>query len=100
MPGCNVCWHGSYAFRGEHRWLKLAIDRLESRMPPTSPAWMIQAWHLYKADILFILGDHPYALQVGRAAIGGDQPTPSQPSLCRPVCPLGFSYFGGNLSTA
>jgi tetratricopeptide (TPR) repeat protein len=64
----------SYALRGEHRMAQQAIDRLESRMPPTTPAWMIQAWHLYKADILYILGDYPHALQIGREAIGADYP--------------------------
>ncbi len=97
---CQVAMYAasSHAFRGENRMAQEAINRLESRMPATTPPWMIQAWHLHKADILFILGNYPDALQVGREAIGAGGPLLLRSSFAGPFARWVFHTSVGTTS--
>lgn len=60
----------SCAMRGDARGAMEAIARLDSRIPESAPPWLLQAWGLYRADILFLLGQHSNALVAGRQAVG------------------------------
>ncbi|MBA3445071.1 MAG: AAA family ATPase [Gemmatimonadales bacterium] len=64
----------SHAIQGECKKAFEAIDRLDSRIPRTVPAWMKQAWLIAKADILFLAGQHLDAFAVARQAIGEPYP--------------------------
>jgi DNA-binding SARP family transcriptional activator/tetratricopeptide (TPR) repeat protein len=81
----TFCIGFSLAMRGNAKAAAEAVARLDDRIPPTAPGWVLQAWSLHKADILFLLGDQSRALQAGRQAI--DSP---------PV--LKSSFFAGPFS--
>ena len=46
----------AHAFRGRRTETFRAISELEERLVGPVPAWMLQAWSLWKADLLLILG--------------------------------------------
>ena len=48
---------------------------LEGRVASSHPAWLVQAWQLWRADIFFLCGQESRALGVGHEAVG--YPTPS-----------------------
>ena len=64
----------SYALRAEFGKALEAIAHLESRIPEEVPAWLLQAWGLHKADILFLMGQRSDAVAVGRRALGPGTP--------------------------
>ena len=76
----------SYALQGESKRSKEAIDRLDARILSTVPAWLRQAWHLGKADVLLLMEQRSDALAVGREAIGDSNPV------------LHSSFFAGQFS--
>jgi DNA-binding SARP family transcriptional activator/type II secretory pathway predicted ATPase ExeA len=75
-PECQAARHiGSCnALLGNREQAVNTITELESRMPPSSPAWMKQAWGLHKADVLLYLGSRQEACSVARQALGEPGP--------------------------
>jgi DNA-binding SARP family transcriptional activator len=65
----TFCIGFSLAMRGDARGALEITSRLDSRIPPTAPPWVLQAWGLHKADILFLLGDRSRALLAGKEAV-------------------------------
>jgi DNA-binding SARP family transcriptional activator len=48
---------------------------LEGRVASSHPAWLVQAWQIWRADILYLCGQESRALQSGREAVGYPTPT-------------------------
>jgi hypothetical protein len=46
------------------------FDSPEAGLAARSPAWLVQAWGLHRADILYLCGCHTAAMAQGREAIG------------------------------
>jgi hypothetical protein len=47
-----------------------AMESMETRISPGGPAWQLQAWRLYCADILWLCDQQMAALAQAREAIG------------------------------
>jgi tetratricopeptide (TPR) repeat protein len=57
------------------------FDSLEFRLPPMSPAWLIQAQKLLRADILQLCGYHTAALEQARDAVSWPKPVLHEPAF-------------------
>jgi hypothetical protein len=57
------------------------FDGGEPTILPESPAWLIQAWRLYRADILQLCGNRSAALAQAREAIALSNPVLHTPSF-------------------
>jgi DNA-binding SARP family transcriptional activator/tetratricopeptide (TPR) repeat protein len=60
----------SFALRSNAREALEVMSRLDSRIPHSAPEWVLQAWQLYKADILFLLGQSANAFLTAKSALG------------------------------
>jgi hypothetical protein len=49
-----------------------SIDWLDQRIPESANAWLRQGWHLYKADLLLLLGRRSAAMSEAARGIGGE----------------------------
>src|SRR5262249_15593650 len=57
------------ALRGQRSQADETIDSLEKRIPRGAPPWILQVWHLYRADVLWIMGRHSEAIRTATAEI-------------------------------
>jgi tetratricopeptide (TPR) repeat protein len=64
-----LCLGCSYAMTGNYKGTTETISVLDSRIPQTAPAWMLQAWGLYKADIFLLAGQHSEAEESAQQAL-------------------------------
>ena len=62
------CLGLGYGLRGDGPKVLGVIAALESRTPSILPEWLVQAWTLWKADLLFLLGESGEAHEVARHA--------------------------------
>ncbi len=59
-----------YGMRNQPQRALDAVSYLETRLVGRIPNWMVQAWSLWKADILFICGKRAEATRVAENTIG------------------------------
>jgi DNA-binding SARP family transcriptional activator/tetratricopeptide (TPR) repeat protein len=59
----------SYGMRGRPQDVEETIKALEMRMEHNLPLWVQQAWHLWKADLLMLIGRKSEALAVARLGV-------------------------------
>jgi tetratricopeptide (TPR) repeat protein len=69
------------AMRGDVGGSLQTFATLDSRFPPESPLWLIQAWKLLKADILCLCGQHAAALLQARETLALPHPVLHAPSF-------------------
>jgi tetratricopeptide (TPR) repeat protein len=58
------------AMLGEHAEALQTFDLCHSQVHEASPAWLVQAWRLHRADILYLCGCHADACAQARQALG------------------------------
>ena len=61
----------AHAMRGRIQDAQDAIVELEKRMEEGLPRWIQQAWQLWKADLLMLIGRKTEALAIGRLGVTG-----------------------------
>jgi DNA-binding SARP family transcriptional activator/tetratricopeptide (TPR) repeat protein len=59
----------SYGMLGLTQEVQETISALETRMEGNLPAWVQQAWHLWKADLLMLMGQKAEALAMARLGV-------------------------------
>jgi DNA-binding SARP family transcriptional activator/tetratricopeptide (TPR) repeat protein len=59
----------SHGMRGRAQDVEATIGALEQRMELNLPPWIQQAWQLWKADLLMLIGHRTEALVAGRLAV-------------------------------
>jgi DNA-binding SARP family transcriptional activator/tetratricopeptide (TPR) repeat protein len=59
-----------YALLGQESRALETIANFESRIPPSLPTWMTQAWGFHKGDVLLYLGHKADALTLVRSTLG------------------------------
>jgi DNA-binding SARP family transcriptional activator/tetratricopeptide (TPR) repeat protein len=59
----------SYGMRGRTQAVEETIRALEMRMEDNLPSWIQQAWHLWKADLLMLMGRKSEALATARQGV-------------------------------
>ena len=62
------------AMQGEPKSALHAFARVDSRIQPESPLWLIQAWQLFRADILCLCGQGTAAVAQAKEALSFPQP--------------------------
>ena len=70
------CLGLAHGLRGDEPKTLGVIADLEARAPTSLPTWLLQAWALWKADLLFLLGRTGEAHDVARLAARSFGPTP------------------------
>jgi DNA-binding SARP family transcriptional activator len=61
----------SHGMRGRTQEVQDTIRQVEGRMQGSLPRWIEQAWHLWKADLLMLIGQRTEALGIGRLGVTG-----------------------------
>jgi hypothetical protein len=85
----------SLALRERRQHAVEALGELDGRFTEAVPNWMRQAWGLWKADVLLIIGRRQEALGVAQNAVG--KPTPQ---LCSSAFAGPFARWSVILSRA
>lgn len=65
----------SLALRGNAAAALQSFAILDGAMPGDLPAWLLQAWRLLRADVLWMCDHQADAIAIARDGIGGSEPT-------------------------
>ena len=62
------------AMTGEFKPAMATIAAVDGRVSSSNPPWLVQAWRIWKADVLYLCGHERQASDVAREAVGYPDP--------------------------
>ncbi len=71
----TYCRASALALMGQLSDALSTFKAMDSKIPHDAPAWLVQVWGLYRADVLFLCGHANAALDQAREALGGTRPS-------------------------